>query len=70
MAEYLVFKSDKSGNRVVVPAEMALVIDRDGSTVIYTIAGNGKDRMVWELSKRDRIKVASSAKEALDLSVD
>ena len=58
--EYLVFKSAKSGNKVILPAGMAMVINRDNSTVVYAIGGNGKDRMVWELPDQGAISVVES----------
>lgn len=66
--EYLVFRSAKSMNRVVVPAEQAMVVDRsDGNVVIYAIGGNGRDRMVWEVPDIGAIRVTQTMREALSL---
>jgi len=66
--DFLVFRSAKSGNRVIVPADQSMVIDRaNGTAVVYAIGGNGQDRMVWELPGIDGIKVVTSMREALGL---
>jgi uncharacterized protein YqfA (UPF0365 family) len=63
--EYLVFISKKSGNRVVLPASGALIVERKGSVVVYAIGGSGKERMVWELPDRKSITVHASMAAAL-----
>lgn len=64
--DYLVFRSAKSGNRVICPAESSMIIDRaNGSAVIYAIGGNGQDRMVWEIPSISGLKVVPSIREAL-----
>lgn len=66
--EYLVFRSTKSHNRVVLPAQSAMVIDRsDGSVVVYAIGGNGRERMVWEVPELGAIRVSGSMQQALNL---
>lgn len=63
--EYLVFTSKKSGNRVVLPAAAALIVERKDSVVVYAIGGSGKDRMVWELPDRKSVTVHASMATAL-----
>ena len=59
--EYLVFRSAKSGNRVVVPGPASMIVDRSGGgAVVYAIGGNGQDRMVWELPGRSSISIHAS----------
>ena len=66
--EYLVFRSAKSRNRVVIPAAESMVVDRsDGSVVVYAIGGNGRDRMVWEVPSIHAIRVSTSMAQALNL---
>ncbi|MDA3961444.1 MAG: hypothetical protein PF961_11685 [Planctomycetota bacterium] len=66
--EYLVFRSAKSHNRVVVPAQAAMIVDRsDGSVVIYAIGGNGRERMVWEVPEIAAIRVTSTMQQALSM---
>jgi hypothetical protein len=66
--EYLVFRSSKSQNRVVIPATQSMVVDRsDGSVVIYAIGGNGRDRMVWEVPEIGAIRVCQTMGQALNL---
>lgn len=66
--EYLVFRSSKSQNRVVIPAPQSMVVDRsDGSVVIYAIGGNGRDRMVWEVPEIGAVRVCQTMSQALNL---
>ena len=66
--EYLVFRSSKSQNRVIVPAEQTMVVDRsDGCVVVYAIGGNGRDRMVWEVPDVASIRITQTMREALNL---
>lgn len=68
--EYLVFRSSKSLNRVVLPAEQSMVVDRsDGCVVIYAIGGNGRDRMVWEVPDVGSIRICQTMREALSLTL-
>ena len=68
--EYLVFRSSKSQNRVIVPAEQTMVVDRsDGCVVVYAIGGNGRDRMVWEVPDITAIRITQTMREALNLTL-
>lgn len=63
--EYLAFRSLKTGNRVIIPAAMAMIIERSDSVVVYAIAGDGKDRMVWMVESLHAIHVCNSIGQAL-----
>lgn len=67
--EYLVFRSAKSANRVILPADQAMVIERMENTVVYAIGGSGQDRMVWELPQVASIHICSSMSQALALHI-
>ena len=67
--EYLAFRSLKTGNRVIIPAGMAMIIERSDSVVVYAIAGDGKDRMVWMVESLHAIHVCSSIGQALSKTI-
>ncbi len=67
--EYLAFRSLKTGNRVIIPAGMAMIIERNDSVVVYAVAGDGKDRMVWMVESLHAIHVCSSIGQALSKTI-
>ncbi|MFW5752473.1 MAG: hypothetical protein ACOCYV_00335 [Planctomycetota bacterium] len=67
--EYLAFRSGKTGNRVIIPANASMIIQRTDSVVIYAIGGSGKDRMVWEVPEMSAIHICNSVGQAVSMTI-